>query len=313
MHRFKIYSLLIIFCLPLVLIAQDNSPLKTVQKDGGFLVKEGNQKVLYYQQAPKSQNGKYTRNNYIHPLYGFDGAILSEDFPEDHPHQRGIFWAWHQVILDGQNIGDMWTTEDFAWDVASVDTRYEEKKLIIQPVVYWKSPNLKGEQGNEIPFAKEKNTIAIYPENNEMRVIDFTIRIQALKENLYIGGSDNEKGYGGFSARIKLPEDITFTADYGQVKPKTTAVPASPWMDFSGSFTRNEDTDGILIVAHSSNPNHPPEWIIRANNSMQNPVYPGRKPVHVPQSKPLILRYRMLIHQNSLNENTIEQWVSNYK
>ena len=146
-----------------------------------------------------------------------------------------------------------------------------------------------------------------------MRTIDFTIRIHALKKNLYIGGSDNEKGYGGFSARIKLPEDITFTADYGQVKPKTTAVPSSPWMDFSGSFARNGEPGGILIIAHYSNPDYPPEWIIRANSSMQNPVYPGRKPVLVPKSKPLILRYRIIIHQNSLNDSTIEQLVSNYK
>ncbi len=312
MYGFKIYTLLIILCLPLVLAAQ-NSPLKTVQKDDGILVKEGNQKVLFYQQAPKSHNGAYTRSNYIHPLYGFDGTVLTEDFPEDHLHQRGIFWAWHQVILDGQNMGDMWTTEDFAWDFASVDTKYEEQKLILQPVVYWKSPNLKDEDGNKIPFAKEKNTITIHPAKNGMRTIDFTIRIHALKDNLYIGGSDNEKGYGGFSARIKLPEDIQFTAEYGPVKPKTTAVPASPWMDFSGSFTKNEDPEGILIIAHSSNPDFPPGWIIRDKGSMQNPVYPGRKPVHVSQSKPLILRYSMIIHQNSLNERTIEQLVSNYK
>jgi len=312
MHRFKIYTILLILCLPLGIAAQD-SPLKTVQKDDGILVKERDHKVLFFQQAPKSHNGAYTRSNYIHPLYGLDGTILTEDFPEDHLHQRGIFWAWHQVILDGQNMGDMWTTEDFAWDVASVDTRYEEQKLILQPVVYWKSPNLKDEDENKIPFAKEKTTMTIHPANNGMRTIDFTIRIHALKKNLYIGGSDNEKGYGGFSARIKLPEDITFTADYGQVKPKTTAVPSSPWMDFSGSFARNGEPGGILIIAHYSNPDYPPEWIIRANSSMQNPVYPGRKPVLVPQSKPLILRYRIIIHQNSLNDSTIEQLVSNYK
>ena len=312
MHKLRIYTILLILCLPLGSLAQD-SPLKAIKQDEGILVKELSKKLLFYQQAPKSQNGAYTRNNYIHPLYGLNGTVLTEDFPDDHLHQRGIFWAWHQVIVNGEKIADMWTTENFAWDIASVDSRYEEEKLIIEPVVYWKSPNLTSDSGNKIPFAKEENTITIHPANNGMRVIDFTIRILALKENLHIGGSDNEKGYGGFSARIKLPDDIKFTAEYGPVDPKTTAVPASPWMDFSGSFTKNEGTGGMLIIAHCSNPNAPPGWIIRAKNSMQNPVFPGRKPVPVPQSKPLILRYRMIIHQNPLKEKTIEQLVSNYK
>ena len=312
MHKLRLYSILLILFLPLGVAAQD-SPLNAVQQEEGVLVKEGSKKVLFYQSAPKSHNGAYTRNNYIHPLYDLDGTILTEDFPEDHLHQRGIFWAWHQVIYKGKKIGDMWTTENFAWKVASVDTKYEKEKLTIEPVVYWKSPNVADEEGKNIPLAKEENTITIHPMNNGMRTVDFTIGIHALEDNLYIGGSDNEKGYGGFSARIKLPDDIKFKAEYGTVEPKTTAVPESSWMDFSGSFIKKDDPGGILIIAHPSNPEYPPGWIIRAKRSMQNPVYPGRKPVHVPQSKPLILRYRVVIHQNPLKEKTIERLVSNYK
>lgn len=311
MHRLRIFSILFILCLPLGIAAQ-NSSLKAIKKDGRILVRDGDEKVFVYQKAPKSHKDKYTRNNYIHPLYDLDGNVLTEDFPEDHLHQRGIFWAWHQVIINGRKIGDMWTTEDFEWDVASVDTRYEEQKLILQPVVYWKSPDFKDKEENKKAFAKEETSIAIHPKKNGKRAIDFTIRIHALQNQLYIGGSDNEKGYGGFSLRIKLPENITFTAEYGQAEPKNTAVSASPWMDFTGAFTKPDHSGGILVLAHPSNPDFPPEWIIRDKGSMQNPVYPGRKPEPVPQSQPLTLRYRMIVHKNALGKNAIDQLVATY-
>jgi AcrR family transcriptional regulator len=37
---------------------------------------------------------KFRRSCYIHPLYGLDGEVMTEDFPVDHRHHRGVFWAW---------------------------------------------------------------------------------------------------------------------------------------------------------------------------------------------------------------------------
>lgn len=313
MKSFTLYIyFLAIFCCTVENPAAQSQTLKTVKDKEGILVKEGDQKVLFYQKTPKSINGGYTRNNYIHPLYGLGGKVLTEDFPEDHYHHRGIFWAWHQVIVDGEEMGDMWETEDFTWDVKSVETMISEKKAIVEPVVHWKSSDMKDASGNKIPFVKESTSIATHPSRDGMRMIYFTIRLRALKDDVYIGGSDNEKGYGGFSPRIILPDDIEFTADYGDVEPETTAVPASPWMDFTGSFTDKNNQSGILILCHPSNPGFPPGWIIRNEGSMQNPVYPGREPVRVPQSEQTILRYRMIIHKNELNKNAIQQLFSNY-
>ena len=79
----------------------------TMQKaDGGILIVDGPQKVLKYQTETKSKAGEYERCNYIHPLWGMDGQVLTEDFPSDHMHHRGIFWAWHQVWIGNQRIGD---------------------------------------------------------------------------------------------------------------------------------------------------------------------------------------------------------------
>ena len=63
--------------------------------------------VLVYR-ARTADPAQPGRLNYIHPLYAPDGTALTEDGPADHPHQRGVFWAWHQVKLNGQPAADGW-------------------------------------------------------------------------------------------------------------------------------------------------------------------------------------------------------------
>lgn len=107
-------------CEPVQNQAVDGSasqPIKIIETGEGFLVTEGEQRILFYQRKPKSIDGKYTRANYIHPLYGLDGEILTEDFPSDDLHHRGIFWTWHQVYIGDRRMGDAWLIEDFSWDV----------------------------------------------------------------------------------------------------------------------------------------------------------------------------------------------------
>ncbi len=121
-------SSLLIGCLsmPLLLgaVVANAQLLVAETTEEGVLVRENNDRVLFYQRKTKTLNGAYARANYVHPLFGLDGTVLTEEFPEDPPHnhwhQRGIFWAWHQVLTDGNPMGDMWDCEDFKWDVRSV-------------------------------------------------------------------------------------------------------------------------------------------------------------------------------------------------
>jgi hypothetical protein len=34
---------------------------------------------------------------YLHPVWTPGGTIVTDDFPADHYHHRGIFWAWPRV------------------------------------------------------------------------------------------------------------------------------------------------------------------------------------------------------------------------
>jgi len=50
---------------------------------------------------------RYWRSCYIHPLYGVDGDVLTGDFQRDHPHHRGVFWAWPRCAVGDRSV-DEW-------------------------------------------------------------------------------------------------------------------------------------------------------------------------------------------------------------
>ena len=64
--------------------------------------------VLVYQQQEKSLDGKWPRAGYVHPMYDLNGEVFSEDFPQDHRHHRGVFWAWHHLSVGDLSLGDPW-------------------------------------------------------------------------------------------------------------------------------------------------------------------------------------------------------------
>ncbi|MEM9834423.1 MAG: DUF6807 family protein [Bacteroidota bacterium] len=296
----KYYTYLILLLLPGSLSAQGLS--FEYLKDGVW-VKENNERIFFYHQKTKSQNGKYARANYIHPLYGLDGTVLTEDFPDDHLHHRGVFWTWHQVFIGDKRIGDAWLCEDFSWDVYEVGGKQEDSTLYTK--THWKSPNWTDEQGTQQPFLSEETNIKIHPANENYRVLDFEISLLALVPDLKIGGSEDAKGYGGFSVRMKLPEDIQFTSTDGKVTAQTEAVEAGHWMDMFGSLAADGGTAGIVVIAHPNNPSPNNHWILRTKNSMQNPVYPGREPILISDEKSTVLRYRLVVYQNEINEQMI--------
>jgi hypothetical protein len=45
---------------------------------------------------------------------------------------------------------------------------------------------------------------------------------------------------------------------------------------------------------------------------MQNAVYPGRQPVAIPRDRPVILRYRIVLHRGELAPAEIERLQTEY-
>lgn len=277
----------------------------------GILFTENGDSILVYRNKPTSIDGKFTRTNYIHPLWAPDGTVLTEDFPADHLHHRGIFWAWHQIAIGGKNICDGWELKDFSQKINEIQFRsLKDGAAELKTEVTWESSNYKTEEGQIIPLIQEKTTIVIQPATKNYRKIDFEISLLALIENLSIGGSADEKGYSGFSVRVKLPDDVIFSGSNGVVIPENTAVESPGYINISGGILKKGRRGGVIIIDSPENPDFPQPWILRAKNSMQNAAWPGNRLVQVSAKQPLVLKYSLLVYSGEMKSKTIQKLIS---
>lgn len=294
----------------LILSITTHAQVKMQKAAEGLLFTEKGENVLFYQIKPKNRDGAYERCNYIHPLWGLDGNVLTEDFPDDHLHQRGIYWAWHQIWIGDKRIGDGWEIKDYEQDISEVEyAAQKDGSAVLKTEVFWKSDKWK-RLGEKVPYMKENATITINPKNGNYRKIDFEIRLLALEENLSIGGSEDVKGYSGFSVRMILPDDVAFIGPDGEITPENTAVNSEGYVNVAGSIGKNGGNGGIVIVDNPSNPNYPQPWILRYKRSMQNPVYPGRQAVPVSTIQPLVLKYSLLVYTRKMSDKKIQKIIN---
>jgi hypothetical protein len=279
------------------------------ENDQGILLMENGKPVFFYQQKTKLLADKYNCNNYLHPLYTLSGDTLTEESPKDHPYHRGIFWGWHQHFIDNKSIGEGWVMEGIYQEVTGVRKEFKKDYAQFYLSVLWKSSLYQ----NGKPYIEEKSSIIVYPSESNLRKIDFVITLRALVPGVQIGGADDEKGYGGFCPRVKLPDGLIFTSTGGPVKPQNTQIKAGPWMDMSGAYGRKGEISGLSILCHPSTPNYPAPWILRQKASMQNIVFPGRERISVSMENPIILRYRLIIHDGNAESVNLPELQSEFE
>src|SRR4051794_26426265 len=98
-------------------------------RNGVLRLLDGPEEVLAYRQAPveapAGTKPLFTRSGYIHPLHAPCGAVVTDDFPADHLHQRGLFFAWTKTRI-GSGAGEI--HPDF-WNLGSGTGRILSTKL----------------------------------------------------------------------------------------------------------------------------------------------------------------------------------------
>lgn len=298
-----------ICCILFVSLQGHGQNFTVIKSKEGIEILEKGKKVLFYQQQPKSVDGKYERAGYIHPLYSLDEKVLTEESPEDHPYHRGIFWAWHQIVLDNKKIADGWVSENINFGPAKLVVHTTNKTVTLHAEMLWKYlPEKKRPQA----IIRENTRITVHTSTAHYRAIDFDIHLYPLLDSLKIGGADDVKGYGGFCLRLKLSDNISFVSKNGEVTPQETAIEAGPWMDFSGSFdNKDENKSGVTVFCNPHWPGVLQKWILRKKGSMQNIAYPGRIPIAIPK-KGLRLKYRLIIHDDKISNKDLGKLYQQY-
>ena len=225
------------------------------------------------------------RSNYIHPLYGLEGEVLTRDWSKDHPHHRGIYWAWPEVEF-GRKTGDLHALQIvFARPTGNIklDNGKEFAQIEAENLWMW---------GDTTPIVREDAVIRAYRKTTQGRIIDLAFRFVALKDSVTLARRETTL-YGGLNVRMQTPkqQEISVHTDSSNV------LPIRAWSDLSGLFTGATATSGLMVLQHKANPDYPGQWIQYPDLAWVQPTFPaaGTRYRLIP-GQPLILHYRLFIH-----------------
>lgn len=60
----------------------------------------------------------YRRSGFVHPLATRSGLVVTDDFPPDHAHQHGLFFAWVNTTFEGRKV-NFWNQQNKTGRVGS--------------------------------------------------------------------------------------------------------------------------------------------------------------------------------------------------
>jgi hypothetical protein len=225
------------------------------------------------------------RSDYIHPLYGLNGEVLTRDWSVDHPHHRGIYWAWPEVDY-GTNRGDLHALQKvFARPTGQVRMQSGASSAKIEAENLWRWEDRE-------PIVREQALIRAYRATAQGRVIDLAFRFVALKDGVTLARRGTE-AYGGLNVRMATPasQEITVHTD-----PSNT-VPRRAWSDLSGVFAGAGAPSGLTVLQCQANPDYPGDWVQYPQLSWCQPTFPAKGTRYaLSRDKPLVLRVRLFVH-----------------
>lgn len=217
---------------------------------------------------------------YLHPVNSPAGVTVTDDGPVDHKHHRGVFWAWPQVEAGGQK-GDLWLGRD-------ASHRFER---IVEKKASADSATLRVEHTwlvKGAPVVREMVAIQAHPGHS----FDVALTLEAIREPVRIAGApEQNKGYGGLSARFAAREQTRLRSNKGPVEKDEDHVPHA-WAELEGVYPKGKAT--LRIQALPGNPGYPNEWCLR-HYGFVGANFPGVAGYTLEPGKPVTLRYTVTV------------------
>lgn len=295
-----------------------------------------NADLVLHENVPEKDARKLA-GSYMHPLYGIDGEVLTDNAPKDHYHHHGVFWNWPHVTVhrpDGKlEKYDTWmsNTRMKQLFVRFLDFKTEKNKAVFKIENGWfLGPETNrfewDEQGNPVSekVVSEFVTVTTHPlvEENGLRsrAVDFDFKWVIGEFPISLQGAGG-KSYGGLTVRFrpsqgKPGDESTITVPDGVAKDDLPETPL-PWADYTSMFQRDADDkptgkrSGAAVFVPKSHPDYPPTWLTR----YYGPLcvgWPGIEEKTFQPGEKIRLSYRIWIHDRPVDVETLEKAYSDY-
>jgi hypothetical protein len=265
---------------------------------------ESQRPVLVYNHGVLSQEGvpeDRNRSTYVHPIYGLEGEVLTDDFPKDHYHHRGLFWAWPHIFVEGKEY-DVWAIKGMHQKFV----RWLERSAGPAGAV------LGVENGwfiGDEKVLQERVWLRVYPAADGAQAMDVDLTLIAVTKPITLQGAP-KKSYGGMSLRFAPRTNEVITTPLGSDN-KDLAVTRLPWADYSGQFAGASHPSGAAIFISPDHPDYPPTWLTR-HYGVLCVGWPGVETETLAPGKPVHCRYRVWIHRGPADQARVERAYESY-
>lgn len=286
-------KLILIAALACMLRAAE--PLKWIQSGSPVAYDElrrGSRPILRYNYAtllPPGVAAKLARCCYLYPLWTPAGVSVLDDFPKDHPHHRGLFWAWPYVGTAG-DVFDGWSIEGLKVEnvAHSTETAGSGHLAVLNVTNVWVA------NGKRIANLHER--YIIHATDGPSRNIAITLTLTALEAPITLKGShEAPKSYGGLNVRFAPREQTVIRTEAGVSDGDQDLNPHS-WAELEALY--NGHRAALRIDNDPSNPGGTPQWTLR-HYGFLGAAYPGKTPardsVTLAPGQPLTLRYSLRV------------------
>ncbi len=267
---------------------------------------EGDKPVLVYNHgviaSPPGVPADQARSSYVHPIYGLDGEVLTDDFPEDHYHHRGLFWSWPHVQVGGQHH-DLWMLKGIRHQFEKwLDRKADKTAAVLGVENGWYVGTNK--------VMRERIRLRVYPAAADSRAMDVDCEWTPVGQPITLTGAEG-KSYGGIALRFAPGTNTAITISSG-LTGKDLPMTNLPWADLTRHWTSGKTTSGAALFVHPSHPDFPPQWLTR-HYGLLSVGWPGVKPATFQPDQPTSCRYRVWIHRGSATAAQLEQAYEAFK
>lgn len=286
------------------------------KKPDGLDFKIGGRNVFTFVTTPAGLPSKeikpvFLRGGYIHPVFTPSGRLVTDDYPSDHYHHHGIWFAWTKTEFDGAhpdfwNVGDGTGRVDFegvdgAWSGA-VYAGFKSRQRYV--ALSGKAPKT---------ALNEQWDVRVYNVGQGARryyLFDIVATQQCASDSPLIL---EEYRYGGMGVRghrnWQDKSKVSFLTSEGKARESGNATKAR-WIHMSGMV--DDQTVGIAVLDHPGNFRSPQPLRIHPDDPYFNfaPSQLGR--FEIKPGEKYVVRYRYIVADGPPDKAELDRLWSDY-
>jgi hypothetical protein len=279
---------------------------------------QNGQPVLVYNFGPITgeavppNDARRVRGCYVHPLWGLQGEQLTADFPRDHYHHHGLFWAWKHVQV-GEQIYDMWEYRDIQPRFVRWLCRHAGPESAVLAVE-------NGWFAGTRQVMTERVWLRVYRADEQSRVLDVQLTLVPTDQPVSLSGAAG-KSYGGLTLRfdvwprrdavVRTPTQTVRHVGQGLASQQDLSNTPLIWADLASHFPEAATRSGAALLIHPQHPDYPPTWLTRCYGPLCV-GWPGIEPQTLQPGVPITLSYRIWIHRTEVERALLDDVYQSY-